>query len=415
MKGAFYDAMGSAGAGFSGGIDNWRADATRQASDAGKEVGDAAASGVGAGALAAQGLTDQQMKDLGLSADASLASGIDENGNLVGDATAKLVDKFGYSLSGVIKAAKTSGGEALTEMAKAIVDHRNAPLDAFDELVKLMKTSLSPAKETAKLLGELVSKQLAKGLKDKRSDVRAQAEGTKQLILDRLAEIAPNAKTLGKKGMNELKAAMKSKDKDIAAAAKDIYNAAIGKKGKGPEDLPAAAKGYGANMSKQLAAGILSAIGKVIAAAQAAAQAVFDNLFTHSPAKSGPLSRGNGPEGWGVNIGKGFSKGLKRSLPNIGEMLGGDAMPNFMAGSGLGDRIAPRLAMTAAQVRAGDNNNMVNANAHLSINGGIHLHGVGSDVSPAAATRFSQQVLDSVAEGFQQQSARRGIQSASRP
>jgi hypothetical protein len=53
--------------------------------------------------------------------------------------------------------------------------------------------------------------------------------------------------------------------------------------------------------------------------------------------------------------------------------------------------------------------------ASLTINGGIHLHGIGSDVSPAAAEHFGRRVLSEVAAGFKQGSARRGISVAVRP
>jgi hypothetical protein len=42
---------------------------------------------------------------------------------------------------------------------------------------------------------------------------------------------------------------------------------------------------------------------------------ISDHLVTHSPAKVGPLSMGGGPEGWGANLVKGFAKGI---------MAGGD-------------------------------------------------------------------------------------------
>jgi hypothetical protein len=51
----------------------------------------------------------------------------------------------------------------------------------------------------------------------------------------------------------------------------------------------------------------------------------------------------------------------------------------------------------------------------LTINGGIHLEGIGSDVSPAAAEQFGKAVLREVATGFRQGSARRGITVAVRP
>jgi hypothetical protein len=53
--------------------------------------------------------------------------------------------------------------------------------------------------------------------------------------------------------------------------------------------------------------------------------------------------------------------------------------------------------------------------ASLTINGGLHLHGIGSDVSPAAAEHFGRRVLAEVAAGFKQGSARRGISVAVRP
>jgi hypothetical protein len=55
------------------------------------------------------------------------------------------------------------------------------------------------------------------------------------------------------------------------------------------------------------------------------------------------------------------------------------------------------------------------AGASITINGGLHLHGIGSDVSPAAAEHFGRRVIAEVASSFQQGAARRGLSVAVRP
>lgn len=354
--------------------DNWRQDMTGTAKQAGMDIGEATANGVGAGALAAQGLTDQQMKDLGLTVDASLASGIDENGNIVGDATKNLVDKFGTSLQGVLEAAKEAGGEAMTGMAKGILDKRNAPLDAFNTLKTMLKNAMDPAKEEMRLVGELLSKDLAKGMRSKDSAVRAQAIGTKKLILDRLNELIAAGQPLGKKAMALLAAGMKSKDKDIRAAALALSAAAMkplnATKGKAEAAGRAAAKGFG------------KAVGDHIAQFKV----VVSITEQYAAAKFGP---GYASGAWNI-------KRNQLAFIHQGEMV----IPASAAQRLRQDSRAPSFSSLGG---------MSGSPGAFTIQGGIHLHGVGSDVSPRAASRFGQAVADAVADAFLVQGARRGI------
>jgi hypothetical protein len=116
----------------------------------------------------------------------------------------------------------------------------------------------------------------------------------------------------------------------------------------------------------------------------AAAGAAADFLHGHSPPKKGPLSTID--EG-GANVTKAWAKGLASGIGYVHRAVGTLAsvpMPG-LAGGGVRD-------WQPAEPPA--------AGAGLTINGGLHLHGVGSDVSPAAAQRFGQQVLREVAAGF---------------
>jgi TP901 family phage tail tape measure protein len=266
------------------------------------------------------------VKDGALVMAEGIPEAIKETTPVVVEDTRTMVEKFGVTLGGVKKAAKTVGTEAMGELAEGIRSASQAPVDALDTLKQLMKDTLSPAKEQARLLGILTSKELAKGLKDGRPAVRAQAEYVKQLTLDQLAAIAPAGTKLGKKAMTLLAKAMRSKDPEIRAAATAIYNAAK----KPIARLPGAAYDWGSAAGKKYAQGLRSAQAAVSEAARRLAAITSDYLKGYSPTKLGPMSQGGGLEGWGAKAGDLFSRGLRAHLPNLSAALG--PMPSFAMG-----------------------------------------------------------------------------------
>jgi hypothetical protein len=324
-------------------------------------------------------------------------------------------------------------------IAQGIFDARQKVVDAFDTLKELLKHPLGTLQEEARLAGELTGKLLAKGLHSNDEGIRDFSRSTKQYALDQLTALAAKSGHIGAKASAAIEAGLKSKNatirartrprrssrtstaceqyvsrggklsKDAAAAVErgiksknsQIHKAALHIKELATAPL-AAAKGPayndGANISKQFASGLIdpAAMARIRDNAAAAAGAAADFLHGHSPPKKGPLSTID--EG-GANVTKAWAKGLASGIGYVHRAVGTLASVPM-----------PALAGAAFSSASGGS-----SSAGVTINGGLHLHGVGSDVSPAAAQRFGQQVLREVAGGFRQGAARRGFSVAVRP
>jgi TP901 family phage tail tape measure protein len=240
--------------------------------------------------------------------------------------------------------ARASGKQTAVSLAEGMQQGKEAVSAAWHSFLDILKNAETPTHERARLLGELASDSLIHGLKSKDPYVAAQAQITKNLILDRLAELKTNTKDIGKKGMEELRKAMKSKDKDIAAAAKAIYNAATGTgKGVGPADLPAAGKGFGEGLVKNLAAGMTNNASQnaLIAAAKKITGIAKNYMQLGSPAKEGPWSEKGGPEGWGARFSYFLSKGMASGTTGV-----------TAAASGLASAAIPAPAAASLAYRA---------------------------------------------------------------
>lgn len=296
--------------------------------------------------------------------------------------------------------AKAAGNRLAGAVAQGIRDKRAAVDQAWADLLDAIKHQIKPATERSHLLGELASKALIRGLHSKDPEVRAQARYTKQVIIDRLTELGANAHNIGTKGMEALRRAMHSKDPDIRAAALAIYHAATQPVSK----LPAAGTTYGSNFIKNVIAGMNSQQTALALASAGLAGIARDHFQLSSPAKVGPWSKLGGPEGWGRRFSAYVVRGIAAGLPDLNATLS-QRMGNLpsLAGS------VPGTLGLAGGVPAvaGDSFNSGSVTF-----GDIHLHGIGSDVSPAAAQRFGQSVLAEVSRGFREQARRRGIHAA---
>jgi phage-related minor tail protein len=288
--------------------------------------------------------------------------------------------------------AHAAGNRAGEALAQGILDAREKPVNAFDKLVEMLKHPLRRGKEQARLLGQLTSKELAKGLRSSDPAIRAQAQATKQYIIDRLTELKTGSGKLSKEQAALVNKGLRSKDPDIRAAAQRIKNYVETPLTQARDQ----AYGWGQGVGDNYAAGIRNRIVAVQRAARLLAKKASDILRLGSPAKEGPLSEKGGPEGWGARFSDLYAAGVRSGMPEVNRALAGLAF----SGPAM---VAPRVTATGAP---GATAGSAGSSAALTVNGGLHLHGVGSDVSPAAARRFGQSVLDEVAIGLREQSAR---------
>ncbi len=377
-------------------------------SDAGTQVGAGIAAGI------PNGLVEADSRDWGHTLitgniGASLISATKEVGatvakHIIGTIGGKIRDD-----KDIPREAHLWGLRTISAWAQGFEDGKQQVNDAWSNFLQVLKNQESPTKERAKLLGELTSKALQQGLHSQDPYVREVAEQTKQTIIDRLDKLKSSATNIGKTGMEYLRKAMKSKDKDIRDEAHAIYNAAIiGHGHDGPASLPARGKQYGSQFTENLAAGITEkqAIQDVKDASQSVARIVQKFLKISSPAEEGPWSEAGGPEGWGTRFTLSLAKGMKGSVGAVaaaGQALADAAVVGGPMGTMMGN-YAPRAVV------GGSGRGLTAAGSVGGITvGELHLHGIGSDVSPARAKRFGQQVLDEMALGVRQQGARIGI------
>jgi hypothetical protein len=94
------------------------------------------------------------------------------------------------------------------------------------------------------------------------------------------------------------------------------------------------APGWGARLIQGFIDGVLSKMGPLGQVLGFIGKQIADHLQTHSPAKVGPLSMGGGPEGWGANLVKGFAKGIMASGDQVSNAVNSVASDiNFGPGS----------------------------------------------------------------------------------
>lgn len=297
----------------------------------------------------------------------------------------------GAQFSGEAREMGNRMGEAT---AQGILDARAKPRDAFRKLLDMLRHPWKRHREETRLLAQLTSKELAKGLASHDPAIQAQARATKQYILDRLTELKTGSHKLTKEQAELVRRGLKSKDPQIRDAARHIRDLV-----KAPlVTLRDNAYDYGRGTAENYRLGLLSKKGAIAAAAGAIAAVVFASLHTNSPSEEGPFSKGGGPDGWGRTWADLYADGLRAGMPSVNRALAGlsPVGPSI---------VAPRLASMAGAGASAMG--AAGASAGLTINGGIHLSGVGSDVSPAAANRFGRQVIDEVAAGLREQLARR--------
>ena len=275
-----------------------------------------------------------------------------------------------------MNAAMRAAGKMIPQsMADGIISAQNAPVVEMAGLVAMMKHALTSGARIARDIGILTSKELAKGLKDKRPVVKAEALRVRDVVEKDLAELILAGGKVGKKAGAELAKKLKSKSPAVRSAAKRVK----------------------AIVDKELEKTVPSA-GAAGAAAGAAFAARLRQAVLNSRIHGFTIT---------ANIGlrQGKLKGDKKARG--GPVRAG--MPYFVnEQTQRSEVMVPSVSgyvLTRAQAEAAMRGG--GGSGDINIEGGIHLHGVGSDVTLGAQRRFAQGVLDDVAMGLREQRARR--------
>jgi hypothetical protein len=284
---------------------------------------------------------------------------------------------FREALAKRLHEAGLRGAQAL---AQGFQDGRDAVKNQWQAFLDILKNAESPLKERARLLGELTSKALQKGLHSQDPYVRATAQTTKQVIIDRLNVLQADAHNIGKQGMEFLRKGMKSKDPDIRAESRAIYNAATNS----TKHLPAAGTLAGAGLATGVASGIAANIWKGALAAYNLVREIlqFTNRLPGPDHQAGPAPH--------------HAAHGARARANEPFIVGDAGRPELFVPSTAGT-ILPSVPQSFGA-----------ADVAVSV-GSIHLHGIGSDVSPAAAKRFGQQIVDEMGKNFRVDGHRLGL------
>lgn len=284
----------------------------------------------------------------------SVAAGVEDHSADVSEAMrGSFVERMGPAFKKAAEEAKKYGGLTATAFANGILETQSVVKTAFAALVHQQETELTRSQEIAYDIGVLTSKELAQGLKDKRPGVRAQAEATKKAAIDSLNGLIKDGKPIGKKGMEALRQGMKSKDPDIRRAAKNVKN--IIHNGLNPVVADA------------------GGIGRRAAAAFKNAWNAFENFHIQLDGKivGGFAEGGRPPVGVPSWVGE---RGRELFVPDV---------PGTIIPHGASESLASSAPMQF----------------NITVN-------PGNDVSTQSARRFGQSVLDVVADGLREQTAR---------
>lgn len=307
-------------------------------------------------------------------------------------AEAGILEPVDAALVEMIASAAQGGIDAVQALSTGIRAGWDDAQGAWESLKTAMEHPISRMKRIAKLEGRLSSKTLADALKSNDPLVREAAEdlvATTEAELAKLYGIGRDKGDRGGEGFADGLFRTRGEAKDAAQA---VARAAAGVlEGLNLRD-------EGADAGGEFASGLRSTIRQVAAVAAALAAVVAQYLEFGSPTELGPFSKKGGPAGW-ARIGADDWVGGWDVDPTAALARLAASARNALAAPLAGAMLPIGASVAATGVAGGDIGG-------LTVNGGIHLHGIGSDVSPQRARDFGQQVLDEVAGGFRRQAAR---------
>lgn len=276
-------------------------------------------------------------------------------------------------LYGAVNTAKGLGrliGSVIPpSMADGILAAQEAIPEALKKLRSLIKGELTPTQQIARDIGILTSKELADALRDKRPGVAAEAKRVQQMTVQELSALIREGGKVGEKAMDQLRDRMHSKNPRVRREAKAVYKL------------------------------VKEELDKTVPAAGTAGTKAANNFIS--------------------NVRRTFNRSgaiilkVRTSDDTIGGRAGGG--PVFAGQPYWVNENTPRTELfvpsTSGHVLTHADamqavSQSTSTDASVTIEGGIHLHGVGSDVGLGAQRKFAQGVLDVVAVGLREQTAR---------
>jgi len=302
----------------------------------------------------------------------------------------------------LVEAGRKAAAEALAipgDIAKALVQGMDDVESGMTELTDLMENSLSDAAKVAYFKGVLSSQKLADGLRDERADVRAAAMQVRDNALEQLELLESGAADAAVNAGTTFAEQLRLQAVAAGQAASDIKRGV-----QGNMEFADEAGLWGIDIADAWSAGLVSpvSLANASARARALAGAVSPYLEGYSPPKEGPLKD---IDRWGGNV---IGAWIDSMLSRLGDVTSAGSKIAERARAALSiDRLAvPAFAMAAPGMGSVPAQASAAAGGGLTINGGLHLHGIGSDVSPDAARRFAQTIHDELANTLQEQGAR---------
>jgi hypothetical protein len=326
--------------------------------------------------------------------------------------------------SGIPDATKTKGAEAVKQVVISIADMARAIVDGRQKIVDAMHGVIDDAYDPLILAAQISATKVdlaeQRTIISAKSSTRAQIAEAKRRTLELQKQLADQladqtrygtdaerlARLVGRATSKELIAGLKSGDEARRLAGQ----AAAAEIAQGIIALEVKAGKYGTRTGNAYVDGIVSSLEAGLRVAKQALGAFLPLFYAGSP--PGPESPLHFIDKWGYRTGETyinpFVAALAKGRGAVRRLLGG--LGGDLAASG-GSPEAPGTG--GGQLAALSRSGVSDASSHVAVSvGDIHLHGVGSDVSPTAAKRFGQQIADEMSRTFREQGARRGIHPA---
>jgi hypothetical protein len=374
-----------------------------------------------------------------------VAASLEDGAFVISDAAAVMVDPVAEAVAAEKQAVADAANDLIHTLATTLSANPQELDDAAKEMWDHILHPYPDIKRRAKIEAILASGWIADGLRSDDSRVQAETAEYVKGLLAEYGEMAPGALAAGElvnpaleDGISgNLSALTTYLANEVLPDIKNPFDLAEELERMGYADLGGFVRGMitarngpftkelteyqrkihqrldmnlftsGYNTGYSYGSGLYAAGGYVGDAAQYLKNRVSGPMsFMGSPAYTHSREIG---EMVGQTWGQGIAESARSLLPRIAAMVATVAGALTAQPMGLATATVPSFGTmatgAAAQIAAAGQNN-VDAGVTLTVNGGIHLHDVGSDVSPERARQFGQEILDIVGNGIQEESSR---------